>query len=64
MQYARNPQALDQLSLFQNAWMASRARMASLDKPAPVAPRQVSAKSLSTARHASACSGWRQYCAN
>lgn len=34
MQYARNSQTLDQLSLFQNAWMASRARMAPLVTPA------------------------------
>lgn len=32
MQYARNSQTLDQLSLFQNAWMASRSRMASPGK--------------------------------
>ncbi|SDS38123.1 SOS cell division inhibitor SulA [Halopseudomonas xinjiangensis] len=40
MQYARNSQALDQLSLFQNAWMASRARMAPLGKPAATERRR------------------------
>lgn len=37
MQYARDTQTMDQLTLFQNAWMASRARMAPLST-APSAP--------------------------
>lgn len=58
MQYARNSQTLDQLSLFQNAWMASRARMAPSVLPAerahfPSAGRRVRKERTGTAQRES-----------
>lgn len=50
MQYARNSQTLDQLSLFQNAWMASRARMA----PSVISAERTSAPARRVSRERTA----------